>query len=167
MLREKIVSDKCDMYSAADAMVVVRFRKLDGINIEGIISNIHIPDEISFSNYGDMLLKIEQIYDLLGMRTDSNKLRGNVTAQKWQKSVLKSAEDRKKGVDVWQYSHDLQVSGDPVIYIHTHYTGRITAGRVLYWQRKYKDEIYYRSALELLHIIDGLYGKAGFFDCRG
>lgn len=166
MLREKIVSDKCDMYSAADAMVVVRFRKLDGINIEGIISNIHIPDEISFSNYGDMLLKIEQIYDLLGMRTDSNKLRGNVTAQKWQKSVLKSAEDRKRGVDVWQYSHDLQVSGDPVIYIHT-----------LYWQnyswqgfilaRKYKDRIYYRSALELLHIIDGLIRGKQDFDCGG
>ena len=52
MLREKIVSDKCDMYSAADAMVVVRFRKLDGINIEGIISNIHIPDRNFFQTMG-------------------------------------------------------------------------------------------------------------------
>ncbi|MCH1978186.1 hypothetical protein MCG44_00250 [Lawsonibacter sp. OA9] len=155
MNKENIVLDNSNTYKAADAMIAVTFRELSGVNSKGVISNIHISDKISFSNYGDMLLKIEQIYDLLGMRETSGCLRGNTSETKWQKRTLDSVEDWRREEDEWQNFHLLHTCRDPVVYVQT-----------LYWQnyswqgyilgRGYKDRIYYRSALELLHIIDNI-----------
>ena len=60
-----------------DALLMLTVHKYDGSFSEGEIANAHMLSSVGFQGYGDLLLKMERIYDLLeipgfGRATDSN-----------------------------------------------------------------------------------------------
>lgn len=64
MRDEKTVFENLNGYHAKKTTVTVIFHELKGFDSKSVITNAHIPCEVPFSGYGDLLLKGERIYDL-------------------------------------------------------------------------------------------------------
>ena len=82
------------------AVLIITFRRL-GNEIEGNIYNIHIPEAIPFRGMGDMIVKMERIYDLLGYPQAEFRIRHRDDEGKWDGTLLENDA-------LWNYDKTVQ-----------------------------------------------------------
>ena len=152
-----VVDQKRDTHayrlSTTDAMLAVVFHKLRGPDSGGILVNPHIPYDIPFSGYGDLLLKLERIYDLLDMPQAAGEPASRTDAHSWAGTGLETAAGWNMGVEAWKMLSDIHLPDKGTIYIQTLYRQNHSLQGFVFRGSREKRR-YYRSALELLHLLD-------------
>ena len=118
----------------------------------GEIFNMHIPYGIPFCGVGDMMMKMDRIYDLLDYPQTELQTRQWDDRKRWRGTLLASDEGWNYGSDAAERFRKLDTGKHPAIYVETRFRcysswqGILQAG---------KRKLSYRSALEFLHYIMG------------
>ncbi len=119
---------------------------------EGEIFNMHIPYGIPFCGVGDMMMKMDRIYDLLDYPQTELKIRQWDDTEEWKGTPLASDEGWNYGEDAAERFRRLNTGSHPAVYVETRFR------RYGSWQgilQVGKRKLSYRSALEFLHYIMG------------
>ena len=132
------------------SVLIVTFRKCDLVP-EGEIFNIHIPHGISFYGLGDLMMKMDRIYDLLDYPQAELRIRCWNDVEHWKGTPLESDAGWNYSEDAAQQFHDkIATGGSPSVYVETRFR------RYGSWQgilQAGKKKASYRSALEFLHYL--------------
>lgn len=138
------------------AVLIITFRRL-GNEIEGNIYNMHIPEAIPFRGMGDMIVKMERIYDLLGYPQAEFRIRHRDDEGKWDGTLLENDA-------LWNY--DKTVQGDyeaiatvsrSVMYVETRFRRNKSWQGILQIGGK---KATYGSVLEFIHcVVNALDGQ--------
>ena len=126
-------------------------------NVAGEIFNMHIPEGIPFQGLGDMMMKMDRIYDLLDYPQTELKIREWDDSEKWTGTPLESDDNWNYGADAAERFHELNTGNYPSVYVETRFR------RYGSWQgilQAGKRKMSYRSALEFLHYIMGYLCKS-------
>lgn len=119
---------------------------------EGKIFNIHIPEGIPFRGFGDMIMKMDRIYDLLDYPQAELKIREWDDREKWTGTLLESGERWHFGKDAVERYQTLYTGKAPFVYVETRF--RRYGG----WQgilQEGRKKLTYRSTLEFLSCMMG------------
>lgn len=119
---------------------------------EGEIFNIHIPAGIPFQGLGDMMMKMDRIYDLLDYPQSEIKIREWDDREKWKGTLLESRENWNFEEDAMEKFQIPDTDQNPFVYVETRFR------RYGSWQgilRAGDRKLSYRSALEFLHYMMG------------
>lgn len=119
---------------------------------EGEIFNIHIPEGIPFHGLGDMMMKMDRIYDLLDYPQSEVKIREWDDREKWKGTLLESREGWNFEEDAVEKFQTFFVDQNPFVYVETRFR------RFGSWQgilQAGNRKMSYRSALEFLHYMMG------------
>ena len=71
-----------------DALLMLTVHKYDGSFSEGEIANAHMLSSVGFQGYGDLLLKMERIYDLLEIPGFGREIKGKSNGFQWTATDL-------------------------------------------------------------------------------
>ncbi len=107
---------------------------------------------IPFQGLGDMIMKMDRIYDLLDYPQTELKIREWDDSEKWTGTPLENDDDWNYGADAAEKFHELTTGNNPSVYVETRFR------RYGSWQgilQAGKRKLSYRSALEFLHYIMG------------
>ncbi|QNM05492.1 hypothetical protein [Qiania dongpingensis] len=137
--------------TAGDALLMLTVNKFDGSFSKGVISNAHIPSGIEFYGYGDLLLKMERIYDLLKIPGFGRDIKGKREEFHWREADLETADEWDMSIHAWKAGRVWDGRHRPDIFVQTVYRQHYSwqGSCCIGGQRKY-----FRSALELLLMID-------------
>lgn len=133
-----------------DTGILIIFDTVDQKEPSGRMFNVHIPYGISFQGFGELFLKMERIYNLLGYPKEEFSMR-NWKKMSWKNTSLESsvgwnfAEDNYKDFKEICAISSCWVYATTLFRQHGSWQGVMKAGK--------KDKIYYRSELELLRYI--------------
>ena len=133
------------------SVLLLRFNK-GGTVPEGTIWNLHIPEEIPFRGWGDMIMKMDRIYDLLDYPQMEWKLREWDDQDRWKGTLLESGDDWDHAGAMEKRSWELCTGREGLVYVETRFR------RYGSWQgilQAGKRKRTYRSALEFLHYLTG------------
>lgn len=134
-----------------------------GEGLEGIIYNIHIPEGISFRGLGDLIIKMDRIYDLLDYPQSELRIRQWDNEKQWEGTALESAKN-------WNFCNNAEdklsrffTGQEPFVYVETKFR------RYGSWQgilRVGKRKLSYRSDLEFISYIVGYVRENVFHDTQ-
>lgn len=152
-------------------ILMLIFQKLDGMCSEGLIRSPEIPHSVPFRGCADLLLKMNQIYDKLDsppavrqmrrLRIYRRKFQDQMesegtflpeTPEKddfWEENAFWWKQDKWEDADAWLYPEP--VPGKTALCVCTRYRQHNS------WQgfiRIENQKIFFRSALELLYLLD-------------
>lgn len=139
-----------EAHTAADAMLLLVFHELNGTASSGELLNAHIPEAIPFYGFGDLLLKMERIYDLLQLPQSLRRIRRLSDTGRWEDTNLSSSEGWDMGAGTWvRFQREGVGKLSLIIQVlyrqHGSWQGFISIKN---------QKIFFQSALELLHLID-------------
>lgn len=118
----------------------------------GEIFNMHIPYGIPFQGIGDMMLKMDRIYDLLDYPQREYKIREWDDKGSWEGTTLESDRNWNYEEEALEKFRALDTGRHPFVYVETRFR------RYGSWQgimKAGKKKLTYRSSLEFLHYIMG------------
>lgn len=121
-------------------------------DIEGEIFNMHIPEGIHFQGLGDMMMKMDRIYDLLDYPQTELKIREWDDSEKWAGTPLERDDDWNYEADAVEKFRTIINGNDSAVYVEARFR------RYGSWQgilQVGKRKLTYRSALEFLHYMMG------------
>lgn len=121
-------------------------------HLDGEIFNIHIPAGIPFHGVGDMILKMDRIYDLLDYPQSEYQIREWDKEGLWKNTPLESDAGWNYGADAAEKFRNVDTGSHPLVYVETRFR------RYGSWQgimQAGKKKVSYRSTLEFLHYIMG------------
>ena len=133
------------------AVLILLFHQLENVP-SGEIFNMHIPYGIPFRGIGDMMLKMDRIYDLLHYPQQEYEIREWDDGEKWRETLLESDKNWNYEEDILEKFHKLETERYPLVYVETRF--RRYGG----WQgimKAGKKKLTYRSSLEFLHYMMG------------
>lgn len=119
---------------------------------EGEIFNMHIPYGIPFCGLGDMMMKMNRIYDLLDYPQSELKMRLWDDTEMWKGTLLENDNGWSYEEDAVERFRQFDTGHGSSVYVETRFR------RYGSWQgilRVGKKKLSYRSALEFLHYIVG------------
>ena len=67
-MRKEMEEIREKVHTTADAALFLCFQELNGSHSKGVIRLPLLHYDVPFAGYGEMLLRMNRIYDLLGMR---------------------------------------------------------------------------------------------------
>lgn len=155
------MGEKKRLYQAADrtwktSVLFLTFRK-NGEVPQGEIYNMHIPETIPFRGFGDMILKMDRIYDLLDYPQSELQMREWDDKEKWSGTPLESRENWYFDEEALQRYHTGYTGKGSFVYVETRFR------RYGSWQgilQAGKRKLTYRSTLEFLHYMMGYVKEA-------
>ena len=124
-IREKV-------HTTADAALFLCFQELNGSHSKGVIRLPLLHYDVPFAGYGEMLLRMNRIYDLLGM-PDAG-------------SCMRSLREEEK--DEWEFTEDMKNRQETTLPAGTE---RMVSIQILICG---KQKAGFRSALELLYLLE-------------
>ena len=119
---------------------------------EGEIYNMHIPETIPFRGFGDMIIKMDRIYDLLDYPQSELQIREWDDEEKWIGTPLESRKNWCFDEEALHRYHTYSGGKGCFVYVETRFR------RYGSWQgilRAGKRKLTYRSTLEFLHYMMG------------
>ena len=131
--------------------LILSFHQLGNVPA-GEIFNMHIPCGIPFQGIGDLMLKMNRIYDLLDYPQQEYKIREWDDKGSWKGTILESDRNWNYEEDALEKFRVLGTGRYPFVYVETRF--RRYGG----WQgimQAGKKKLTYRSSLEFLHYIMG------------
>lgn len=132
--------------------LLITFEEPEGEEPEGKVFNVHIPYGVRYWGLGDLFLKMERIYNLLGKPQEEFMIRSEAEAR-WKDTPLENAEEWNFREDCFQNFQKVYIGCKRWIYTETMFRRHGS------WQGLMRSgptgSLYYRSSLELLHYIDG------------
>ena len=147
-------------------MLMLVFQKLEGMSSEGVIIGPEVPAPVPFRGCGDLLLKMDGIYDRLDFPEASRKMRRlHLYRERLQKSLTgeAAASEEPDATDAWGRALALRRNRNPWLYpdpvrgktalcVCTQYRQHNSWQGYLYGENQQK--VFFRSALELLYLLD-------------
>ena len=134
-----------------DALLMLTVHKYDGSFSEGEIANAHMLSSVGFQGSGDLLLKMERIYDLLEIPGFGREIKGKSNGFQWTATDLETADGWDMNVQAWKNGGAWDGRRRPHVFVQTmyrqHYSWQGSCCIDGQWD-------YFRSALELLLMID-------------
>lgn len=130
------------------SMLIITFHKKEE-KLFGKIYNMHIPYGIGYDDPGDMILKMDRIYDLLAYPESTYETRKWDDSKKWEGTILENDND-------WNYDPELadKINFDengfvPAVIVETRYRQNGSWQGIMNAGGK---KIPFRSSLEFLHL---------------
>lgn len=160
MIKDKMTEEerrfqKIHRITCFSAEMIITFRKKDN-EIEGDIYNMHIPEPVFFQGIGDMIVKMNRIYDLLGYPQEESQIRKWDDKEKWTGTILDNVcgwnfdTTRERGYE------EIDTSSYHVMYVETRFRrNKSWQGLMQIGDRK----AVYGSALEFIHCVMGVLEK--------
>lgn len=133
------------------SVLILTFHRTNGVVVgeaEGEIYNMHIPYSVPFRGLGDMMMKMDRIYDLLDYPQAEWQVRQWNERERWEGTLLESDEGWNYNNDVAERFRQMDTGKNPSVYVETRFR------RYGSWQgilQAGKKKASYRSALEFLH----------------
>lgn len=135
-IREKV-------HTTADAALFLCFQELNGSHSKGVIRLPLLQYDVPFDGYGEMLLRMNRIYDLLGM-PDAG-------------CCMRSLGEKKK--EEWEFTEEMEENQDTTLPAGTK---RLVTIQIQFRQHCSlqgflvcgKQKAGFRSALELLYLLE-------------
>lgn len=135
-IREKV-------HTTADAALFLCFQETDGSHSKGVIRLPLLQYDIPFAGFGEMLLKMNRIYDLLGMPDAGSKMR---SFQEEEREEWEFTDDMRKNPDTTLPAGTQKMVSIQIQFRqHCSMQGFLTCG---------KQKAGFRSALELLYLLE-------------
>ena len=131
------------------SVLILAFHKITD-DFTGEIFNMHIPGGIPFYGLGDMILKMDRIYDLLNYPQSEYQIREWDKEKYWKNTPLESDVGWNYDDDAAEKFRDIDTGKHPLVYVETRFRcynswqGIMQAG---------KKKASYRSTLEFIHYI--------------
>lgn len=91
-MRKEMEEIREKVHTTADAALFLCFQELNGSHSKGVIRLPLLHYDVPFAGYGEMLLRMNRIYDLLGM-PDAG-------------SCMRSLREEEK--DEWEFTEDMK-----------------------------------------------------------
>ena len=149
MTEEKIVEREVRRINSENwkSTVLIILLRSKGREPEGEIFNIHIPEKIPFRGYGDLMLKMDRIYDLLEAPVNDSGRKWK-DWNKWQGTALETDADWIYGMNASTRYRECAGTGCSLIYVETKFR-RHGSWQGILWAGEEKKM--FESALEFLH----------------
>lgn len=96
-MRKEMEKIREKVHTTADAALFLCFQELNGSHSKGVIRLPLLHYDVPFAGYGEMLLRMNRIYDLLGM-PDAG-------------SCMRSLREEEK--DEWEFTEDMKTGRRP------------------------------------------------------
>lgn len=150
------MEEKKALHQVADrtwktSVIFLTFQKKGDVP-EGEIYNMHIPETIPFRGFGDMIIKMDRIYDLLDYPQSELQMREWDDKEKWNGTPLENKDNWYFDENALNCYQSLSTGRGSVVYVETRF--RRYGG----WQgilQAEKRKLTYRSTLEFLHYMMG------------
>lgn len=140
-MRKEMEEIREKVHTTADAALFLCFQELNGSHSKGVIHLPLLHYDVPFAGYGEMLLRMNRIYDLLGM-PDAG-------------SCMRSLREEEK--DEWEFTEDMKNRQETTLPAGTE---RMVSIQIQFRQHCSlqgflicgKQKAGFRSALELLYL---------------
>ena len=96
-MRKEMEEIREKVHTTADAALFLCFQELNGSHSKGVIRLPLLHYDVPFAGYGEMVLRMNRIYDLLGM-PDAG-------------SCMRSLREEEK--DEWEFTEDMKTGRRP------------------------------------------------------
>ncbi len=142
-MRKEMEEIREKVHTTADAALFLCFQELNGSHSKGVIRLPLLHYDVPFAGYGEMLLRMNRIYDLLGM-PDAG-------------SCMRSLREEEK--DEWEFTEDMKNRQETTLPAGTE---RMVSIQIQFRQHCSlqgflicgKQKAGFRSALELLYLLE-------------
>lgn len=139
---------------SAPSLVCVCIDRMQDENLEGRLYHKYQSDAVHFQSVSALLNEMENLFDRIGFPQSS-------TRQRTFSTLDPRTERQKEAVQVADTKDILSNSGDKATFIvHVRYRQNATWQGDILWAEK-KKKLFFRSALELLKLIDSALDEEG------
>lgn len=139
---------------SAPNLVCVCVDEVQNENLKGRLYHKYKTEAVPFYSISSLLNEMERLYDWIGFPQAATR----------QRTFLSQTEERKKQKEAIQVADTKELlghSGEKATFIvHVRYRQNATWQGEVMWAEK-REKIYFRSALELIKLIDSALDEAG------